>query len=119
MYDVFVPSITLSKIISRYILNRANKDGYYCMRITSVPSRNTGVAIDTVNLVWTFGFFGFLVGSLISGFVFKRYINSARGKLLFLFSTISLTGVRYCIDFMMYVYIIYVYIIYIQGVFLP
>ena len=29
--------------------------------------RNTGVAIDTVNFVWTFGFLGFLLGSLITG----------------------------------------------------
>ncbi len=32
-----------------------------------IQFRNTGVAIDTVNFVWTFGFFGFLVGSLITG----------------------------------------------------
>jgi len=51
------------------------------------------VAIDTVNFVWTFGFFGFLVGSLLTGFVFKQYIRSDVGKLIFLFSTIFLTGI--------------------------
>ncbi|XP_023332152.1 sodium-dependent glucose transporter 1A isoform X2 [Eurytemora carolleeae] len=56
-------------------------------------ARNTGVAIDTVNLVWTFGFIGFLLGSLLTGFIFKQFITSARGKLIFLFSSISLTGI--------------------------
>jgi predicted lipid-binding transport protein (Tim44 family) len=56
--------------------------------------RNTGVAIDTVNFVWTFGFLGYLVGSLLTGLVFKRFIRTAAGKLVFLFATICLTGVR-------------------------
>jgi len=56
-------------------------------------AKNTGVAIDTVNFVWTFGFFGFLVGSLLTGFVYKKYITSARGKLTFLFINICLSGI--------------------------
>ena len=56
--------------------------------------RHTGVAIDTVNFVWTFGFLGYLVGSLLTGFIFKQYVRTAAGKLVFLSSTICITGVR-------------------------
>ena len=35
-------------------------------------AQNVGVEKDTINLLWTFGFFGFLVGSFASGFLFKR-----------------------------------------------
>jgi hypothetical protein len=52
------------------------------------------VAIDTVNLVWTFGFLGYLVGSLLTGCIFKQYVRTATAKLLFLFTTICITGVR-------------------------
>jgi len=55
-------------------------------------ARNTGVDIDTINLVWTFGFFGFMVGSLGSSFVFKEYIRSDRAKLFYLFLTMSISG---------------------------
>ena len=35
-------------------------------------AKNVGVSIDTINLLWTFQFFGFMVGSISSGFIFKR-----------------------------------------------
>jgi MFS family permease len=35
-------------------------------------ARNVGVGVDLINLVWTFGFLGYVVGSLIAGMVFKR-----------------------------------------------
>ena len=54
---------------------------------------NVGVNIDTINFVWTFGFFGFLLGSLAASLVFKRHVTTARAKLLFLFSTVLLGGV--------------------------
>jgi len=56
-------------------------------------AKNTGVAIDTINFVWTFGFFGFLVGSIVIGFTFQQHIKSARGKLIFLAATISTAGI--------------------------
>ena len=62
--------------------------------ILNQTSRNTGVAIDTVNFVWTFGFLGYLVGSLLTGLVFKQFIRTAGAKLTFLFLTICVTGVR-------------------------
>lgn len=33
---------------------------------------NVDVNIDTINLLWSFGFFGFAVGALGSGFVFRE-----------------------------------------------
>ena len=50
--------------------------------------------IATINLVWTFGFFGYMVGSLTTSFVFKEYVKSDKAKLSFLASTICVTGVR-------------------------
>ena len=50
--------------------------------------------IATINLVWTFGFFGYMVGSLATSFVFKEYVKSEKAKLSFLASTICVTGVR-------------------------
>ena len=35
-------------------------------------AKNVGVDIATINLLWSFQFFGFLLGSIASGFVFKR-----------------------------------------------
>lgn len=35
-------------------------------------AKNVGVNIDTINLVWSAGFAGYLVGSLATGFVYKR-----------------------------------------------
>ena len=58
-------------------------------------ARNTGVNIDTINLVWTFGFFGYMVGSLGTSFIFKRYLRRPAAKLCFLWLTIFLTGVRF------------------------
>ena len=40
---------------------------FYIRKPVSPLFRNTGVAIDTVNLVWTFGFIGFLLGSFLTG----------------------------------------------------
>ena len=58
-----------------------------------VSFRNTGVDIATINLVWTFGFFGYMVGSLATSFVFKEYIKSEKAKLSFLAITKCITGV--------------------------
>eukprot|EP00090_Calanus_glacialis_P002229 TRINITY_DN11674_c0_g1_i1.p1 TRINITY_DN11674_c0_g1~~TRINITY_DN11674_c0_g1_i1.p1 ORF type:complete len:456 (-),score=102.67 TRINITY_DN11674_c0_g1_i1:161-1528(-) len=56
-------------------------------------AKNTGVDIATINLVWTFGFFGYMVGSLATSFVFKEYIKSEKAKLSFLAITICITGI--------------------------
>ena len=55
-------------------------------------ARNTGVDIDTINLVWTFGFFGYMVGSLGTSFIFKEYLKADWAKLVFLSVTICTTG---------------------------
>ena len=55
--------------------------------------RNTGVGVDTINLVWTFGFFGYMIGSLATSFVFKEYLKRDGAKLIFLWITICITGV--------------------------
>ena len=36
-------------------------------------ARNVEVKIDLINLVWTFGFAGYVIGALVTGFIFKRY----------------------------------------------
>jgi len=54
---------------------------------------NVNVDIDTINFVWTFGFLGYLIGSLATGFIFKRFIRSSTSKLVWLCVTIMLTGV--------------------------
>jgi len=55
-------------------------------------AENVNVDIDIINLVWTFGFFGFLVGSLATGFIFKRYVQSTTAKMVFLCVNILITG---------------------------
>ena len=55
-------------------------------------ARNTGVDIDTINLVWSFGFFGYMVGSLGTSFIFKEYLKKDWAKLVFLAVTICVTG---------------------------
>ena len=56
-------------------------------------AKNTGVDIATINLVWTFGFFGYMIGSLGTSFIFKEYLKKDWAKLVFLSVTICLTGV--------------------------
>lgn len=60
-------------------------------------ARNVDVEIDTINLVWTFGFGGYLFGSLITGYLLKRFVPSGRGKLTFLWATICVNGVIMCV----------------------
>ena len=57
-------------------------------------AQNTGVDIATINLVWSFGFFGYIIGSLGTSFIFKEYLKQDWAKLVFLSVTICLTGVR-------------------------
>jgi len=57
-------------------------------------AKNTGVEIDTINLVWSFGFFGYMVGSLGTSFIFKEYLRKDWAKLVFLWLTICVTGVN-------------------------
>lgn len=47
---------------------------------------------STINLVWTLGFMGFLVGSLLTSHIFTKYLKTARLKLLTLFFVLFLTG---------------------------
>lgn len=55
-------------------------------------AKNVNVAIDTINLLWTFGFLGFTLGSLATGFVFRRYCTTSRQKCLFLWVTMFANG---------------------------
>ena len=63
------------------------------IRILPVFARNTGVDIATINLVWTFGFFGYMVGSLATSWMFASRFRSDGSKLAFLATTIAITGV--------------------------
>ena len=67
---------------------------YLCnFRVLPLFARNTGVDIATINLVWTFGFFGYMVGSLATSWMFASRFRSDGSKLAFLATTIAITGV--------------------------
>jgi hypothetical protein len=53
---------------------------------------NVGVNIDTINLVWTFGFFGYMVGALLAGFIFRQFCPTSGKKMAFLATTMALNG---------------------------
>lgn len=55
-------------------------------------AQNVGVEKDTINLLWTFGFFGYLVGSLATGFIFKKYFKTQMAKTSFLCVTMMING---------------------------
>ena len=55
-------------------------------------AQNVGVDISTINLVWTFGFFGYLVGSFTTGFIFKRFLTKTAHKLMYLAGTACTMG---------------------------
>ena len=56
-------------------------------------AKKLDVNIDTVILVWTFGFVGFIIGSLVAGFVFRRFCKRKQSKMWFLAITFSVNGV--------------------------
>ena len=56
-------------------------------------AQKVGVDIDVINLVWTFGFAGYFVGSMATGAIFKHYFRSEMSKMCFLTFTIGLNGV--------------------------
>jgi len=58
---------------------------------------NVGTDIATINLLWTFGNFGYIVGCLATGMLYKRFLVSQTQKMLFLGITIALTGLTSCI----------------------
>ena len=65
-YNVYLPASWLSNV------------GHGLMVTVLGPSQpylaqNVGVDIDTINLVWSFGFLGYITGALITGFTFKRF----------------------------------------------
>ena len=67
---------------------------FYCVigPIQPYLAKKLDVEIDTVNLVWTFGFVGFIIGSLAAGFVFRRFCKAKQSKMWFLASTFSING---------------------------
>ncbi len=56
-------------------------------------ARNVQVDIDTINLVWTFGFTGYFLGAFVTGMVFKRFMTSALAKVSYVGGCIALSGV--------------------------
>ena len=53
---------------------------------------NVKVDIATINLVWTFGFFGYTLGALLTGLVFRRFCTSNSKKMTFLSVNFMITG---------------------------
>ena len=58
---------------------------------------NVGTDIATINLLWTFGNFGYIVGCLAAGTLYKKFITTQAQKMVFLGITIALTGLTSCI----------------------
>ena len=57
---------------------------------------------QTINLVWTLGFLGFLVGSLITSHIFTRCLDTSAKKLLFMSAVMFITGLAtLCLPFIM------------------
>ena len=48
---------------------------------------------QTINLVWTLGFSGFLIGSLFTSHVFTKYLTSSFKKLSFMSFVMLITGI--------------------------
>ena len=65
-YAVFVASSWLSNIGQGLVNTVVGPTQPYL-------AQNVGVKIDLINLVWTFGFGGYLLGALACGMVFKKY----------------------------------------------
>eukprot|EP00096_Caligus_rogercresseyi_P010433 TRINITY_DN3803_c0_g1_i1.p1 TRINITY_DN3803_c0_g1~~TRINITY_DN3803_c0_g1_i1.p1 ORF type:complete len:477 (+),score=108.72 TRINITY_DN3803_c0_g1_i1:145-1575(+) len=55
-------------------------------------AKNIGVSLDVVNLAWTIQFIGYLVGSLLSGIVFKRYLTHQKAKLFYMGGLMAISG---------------------------
>ena len=48
---------------------------------------------QTINLVWTLGFSGFLLGSLFTSNIFTKYLTTSNKKLRFMSLVLLFTGV--------------------------
>ena len=48
---------------------------------------------QTINLVWTLGFLGFLIGSLITSHIFTKYLTNSIKKMSFMSFVMVITGV--------------------------
>ena len=56
---------------------------------------------QTINLVWTLGFLGCLIGSLITSHIFTKYLKTSLRKMIFMSFVMFLTGLAtLCIPFM-------------------
>ncbi len=60
-------------------------------------AQNVGVDIDTINLVWTFGFFGYFLGAILAGCVFKRFFRGALAKVAFVGGMSAASGLMMCL----------------------
>lgn len=53
---------------------------------------NLATDTSTINLVWTLGFSGFLIGSILTSHIFTKYLTTSRLKLGFMSLVLFLTG---------------------------
>ena len=53
---------------------------------------NLATDTSTINLVWTLGFSGFLIGSILTSTILTKHLTSSRLKLSFMSSIQLLTG---------------------------
>ncbi|XP_040577207.1 sodium-dependent glucose transporter 1A isoform X1 [Lepeophtheirus salmonis] len=55
-------------------------------------AKNIDVSVDVINLAWSIQFIGYLIGSLISGIIFKRYLRNSKAKLVYMGSLMCIAG---------------------------
>ena len=66
-YSLYLPSSWLSNIGHGLMVTVLGPTQPYL-------AQNVGVEIDVINLVWSFGFLGYIGGALATGFIYKRYL---------------------------------------------
>lgn len=54
---------------------------------------NLATDTSTINLVWTLGFSGFLIGSILTSHIFTKHLTSSKMKLGFMSSVLLSTGI--------------------------
>ena len=62
---------------------------------------NLDLDTQTINLVWTLGFLGFLIGSLITSHIFTNFLKTSTMKMVFMSLVLILIGTSTsCLPFM-------------------
>jgi len=58
---------------------------------------NVSTDIGTINILWSFGNFGYILGCLLAGTVYKSWLPTQKVKMTFLGLNIAFTGLTCCL----------------------